>query len=131
MKLTPSSIARRSTRRASSGSLGSPQIPLPVILIAPKPSLWIGRSPPIAKVPLAAALLVVAVLIQGNRLSSRVKVSEFSRPRQVLLGDLQRHGALHGDNIVLTYRTDQQMSRPRLEPVVVDQPVRHIGGGHL
>src|SRR5258708_7412363 len=56
MKLTPSSIARRKTRRASSGSAGSPQMPLPVMRIAPKPRRWIGNSFPRLKVPLAAAL---------------------------------------------------------------------------
>src|SRR5580698_9114683 len=55
MKLIPSSTARRSTRIASARSRGSPQTPLPVILMAPKPSLWTERSPPIRKSPESAA----------------------------------------------------------------------------
>src|SRR5215470_6593173 len=42
MRLTPSSTARRSTARAAARSLGSPQMPSPVIRIAPKP---IGARP--------------------------------------------------------------------------------------
>ena len=37
MKLMPSSRVRRSTRIASSWSAGGPQMPGPVIRIAPKP----------------------------------------------------------------------------------------------
>ncbi len=55
MKSTPSSTARRSTRRASSGSAGSPQIPGPVIRMAPYPMRVTSRSSPRVKVPLAAA----------------------------------------------------------------------------
>src|SRR5690349_122697 len=51
----PSSSARWSTRMASSWSSGGPQMPLPVIRIAPKPRRWTGNSPPIAKVPLWTA----------------------------------------------------------------------------
>ena len=54
MKLIPSSTARRSTRIASSWSFGSPQIPLPVIRIAPNPRRHIGNSPPIRNSPLLA-----------------------------------------------------------------------------
>src|SRR4051794_31776899 len=53
MRSTPRSTALRSTRLASSRSGGSPQIPLPVIRIAPNPSRWTSRSPPIVNVPLA------------------------------------------------------------------------------
>src|SRR5580658_8498354 len=55
MKSTPSSSARRSTRRASSGSFGSPQIEAPVMRIAPKPSRFTLRSPPMVREPAAAA----------------------------------------------------------------------------
>src|SRR5579859_813932 len=53
MRFTPSSTARLRTRRASAGSLGSPQTPGPVMRMAPKPRRWTGRSPPILKTPLA------------------------------------------------------------------------------
>ena len=45
IRLTPSSTARRSTRRASPGSRGSPQIPSPVIRMAPKPRRLTVRGP--------------------------------------------------------------------------------------
>ena len=55
MKSTPSSAARRSTAIASSRSGGLPQIPGPVIRIAPKPSRVTGSPPPIENTPLDAA----------------------------------------------------------------------------
>ena len=55
MRLTPSSTARRSTRRASSGSSGSPKIPRPVRRMAPKPNRLTMRSPPKENVPAGAA----------------------------------------------------------------------------
>src|ERR1700761_134045 len=42
---TPSSIARRSTARAPSGSLGGPNTPGPASCIAPKPMRLMGLSP--------------------------------------------------------------------------------------
>src|SRR5450432_2057147 len=42
---TPSSIARRSTARAASGSRGGPKTPGPASCIAPKPMRMIGLSP--------------------------------------------------------------------------------------
>src|SRR6266853_3961450 len=50
MKFTPNSIARWRTRLASPGSFGSPQIPWPVSRIAPYPSRFISRSPPMVNV---------------------------------------------------------------------------------
>src|SRR3984885_1266548 len=62
MKLTPSSIARFSTLRASARSFGSPQIPEPVIRMAPNPSRWMVKSPPSAKVSLVSVGNVVISL---------------------------------------------------------------------
>src|ERR1051326_5233562 len=45
MRSTPSSIARRSTRRHSSRSFGGPQTPFPVTRIAPNPSRCTRSSP--------------------------------------------------------------------------------------
>src|SRR3954447_6909616 len=59
MKLTPSSRARRRTAFASSRLAGGPQIPSPVIRIAPNPSLRTSRSPPRVRVPATDASLVV------------------------------------------------------------------------
>src|ERR1700730_17417754 len=62
MKLTPSSTARCSTLRASSRSLGGPQMPGPVKRIAPYPSRLMVRSPPSAKVPVVSVCNVVIPL---------------------------------------------------------------------
>src|ERR1700733_7986509 len=51
MKSMPNSTARRSTRTASARSAGWPQIPLPVIRIAPNPSRVTRRSFPIRNSP--------------------------------------------------------------------------------
>src|SRR6266536_526125 len=53
MNVTPSSTARRSTSSAPPGSAGGPQMPGPVIRIAPNPSRRTGRSPPSGYVPLS------------------------------------------------------------------------------
>ncbi len=51
MKLIPSSTTRRSTALATSRSGGSPQIPLPVMRMAPNPMRLTVRSPPTSIVP--------------------------------------------------------------------------------
>src|SRR5215475_5164018 len=56
MKLMPSSTTRRSVAMARSRLGGSPQIPRPVIRIAPNPSRLTVRSPPTSMVPAAAAV---------------------------------------------------------------------------
>src|SRR6267142_3227954 len=55
MKLTPSSVARRRTASADAGSLGGPQIPSPVIRMAPNPRRLTVSSPPNETVPLETA----------------------------------------------------------------------------
>src|SRR5215470_17177764 len=55
MKLTPSSIARRSDAIAWSRFAGGPQMPWPVIRIAPNPSRFTVRSPPMLIIPAAEA----------------------------------------------------------------------------
>src|SRR5260370_9691051 len=72
MKLMPSSSARRSTRLHSSRSAGSPQIPSPVIRIAPKPKRLTGRSPPTSMVPASAALIVVARSAMSSSIAAPV-----------------------------------------------------------
>src|SRR5918994_763258 len=52
----PSSTTRRRTRSASSGSSGEPQMPRPVIRIAPKPRRWTSRSPPMVNVSIRLTL---------------------------------------------------------------------------
>src|ERR1700733_2119602 len=78
MKLTPSSTARRRTFCALSRSLGSPQIPSPVMRIAPKPRRLMVRSPPTAKVPLAVAFTAVVVVILLSDAGRGVKVHGFA-----------------------------------------------------
>src|SRR5258705_13999111 len=55
MKLTSSSGRRLSVVRAAAGSAGSPQMPLPVMRIAPKPRRLTVISPPILNWPEAEA----------------------------------------------------------------------------
>src|SRR6476660_322100 len=56
MKLMPSSTTRRSVAMAWSRLGGSPQIPGPVIRMAPNPSRLTVRSPPTSMVPAAPAV---------------------------------------------------------------------------
>src|SRR5580693_8792848 len=56
MKLTPSSTTRRRVAMACALFGGSPQTPGPVIRMAPNPSLFTVRSPPMSIVPAAAAV---------------------------------------------------------------------------
>src|SRR5712691_9329074 len=56
MKLTPSSTTRRSVAMAWSRLGGSPQMPGPVIRMAPNPRRLTVRSPPTSIVPAAAAV---------------------------------------------------------------------------
>src|SRR6202035_4642746 len=51
MKLTPRSTARRRTAMHVSRSAGGPQMPSPVIRMAPKPMRRTVRSPPTPMVP--------------------------------------------------------------------------------
>src|SRR5687768_3126520 len=62
MKLTPSSTARRRTVFASSRSAGGPQIPSPVIRIAPNPRRRTSSSRPRVRVPAADASVVVKAM---------------------------------------------------------------------
>src|SRR5213080_5239620 len=68
MKFTPSSIARRSTAFARSRSAGGPQMPDPVIRMAPTQRRLTVRSPPTSIVPavLALATIVVPLLLRGR-----------------------------------------------------------------
>src|SRR5215472_6654000 len=61
IRFTPSSTARLRTFSAFCLSLGQPQIPSPVMRIAPKPSRLTVESPPKAKVGFVAMFKVVEV----------------------------------------------------------------------
>ena len=63
MKLTPSSTARRNVALASSRSGGSPQIPRPVMRIAPNPSRRTVRSPPRSSVVTAWLPVDTSVMV--------------------------------------------------------------------
>src|SRR5438874_1805915 len=65
IKFAPSSTARFKTLRAFSRSGGQPHIPSPVSRIAPNPSRFTGKSPPMVKLELSladAAAKIVAAL---------------------------------------------------------------------
>src|SRR2546427_4316688 len=72
MKLTPSSTARRRTAIAAAGSLGGPQIPSPVIRMAPKPRRCTVSSPPSEIVPLEAAHDDGSTLLIDSGVDTRV-----------------------------------------------------------
>jgi hypothetical protein len=55
IRFTPSSTTRRRRRLAASGSSGGPQMPSPVMRIAPKPTRLTSRSPPMVKVAVTAS----------------------------------------------------------------------------
>src|SRR6059058_4330138 len=59
IKFTPSSTARFKTLSALLRSGGQPQMPSPVIRIAPKPSRLTGRSPPNCQVGFVTGLVAV------------------------------------------------------------------------
>src|SRR5258708_29107970 len=74
MKLTPSSTARCTTRTAVGTSDGGPQMPGPVMRIAPKPSRFTSRSPPSVIWP-AALALAVEVMARHLRELDRLKTA--------------------------------------------------------
>ena len=84
MKFTPSSTTRRSVAMAWSWLGGSPQMPRPVIRIAPNPSRFTVRSPPTSMVPAAAA--VGCVLTRYLLLVGRQRQPLMISPRAPLPG---------------------------------------------
>src|ERR1700685_602846 len=81
MKLMPSPGSLRSTRSASSRSFGGPQIPGPVMRMAPNPRRLISISPPMRKVPGRGASRSFI------RLLSDAKAGE-DPPEQILVAEL-------------------------------------------
>src|SRR3954453_13961885 len=94
----PSSTTLWRRRLAPSGSSGGPQIPSPVMRMAPNPSRRTSRSSPMLKVSIAMTLATRAIDLtqiyqvgRAGRLvtkSSMRGVSPVSRPRMVLLAVL-------------------------------------------
>jgi hypothetical protein len=78
MRSIPSSSARRRTRLASSGSSGGPQMPLPVIRMAPKPRRRTSRSPPMVKVSMASTLATGRFSYAAEPVSTRPRRRRFS-----------------------------------------------------
>ena len=72
MSVVPNSTHLRSTATASVRSAGGPQIPLPVMRIAPNPRRWTGRSPPSRNVPLRVASITTAPHSQSRDLPGSV-----------------------------------------------------------
>src|SRR5215813_14128160 len=83
MKLTSNSTARRRTANAPALSLGGPQIPSPVIRIAPKPRRWTESSPPKDTSPaeLAEIFFSFATVLLFTKTSGKFVVSQFDRPK--------------------------------------------------
>src|ERR1700723_53557 len=98
MKLTPSSTARFRTSRASSGSLGSPQIPFPVRRMAPKPRRFTSRSLPIVNVLLIVIMAVVLMTALALRVRKKLappadpvgQVPDLPSARMLMPGGLGR-----------------------------------------
>ncbi len=71
IRFTPSSTARRSTVRASSGRSGSPMIPGPVSRIAPKPRRFTVYGPtrtcPARAAPASVPAATAASSLTGHR----------------------------------------------------------------
>jgi hypothetical protein len=67
VRFTPSSTALRKVAIAAALSFGGPQIPDPVMRIAPYPSRLTVRSPPIKKVPADAAEIFCSLLMEFVR----------------------------------------------------------------
>src|SRR3954466_13795046 len=86
MKLTPSSSARWSTAIASSRSSGSPQIPSPVIRIAPKPRRRIVL-PARSKVPVEESVSVAGIPspLPGRASRQSCGLGGLAQSRQVLV----------------------------------------------
>src|SRR5262245_3387006 len=82
MKFTPSSTTRRNTALATSRSGGSPQMPGPVIRIAPKPMRCTVRSPPTSMVPEARAG-AVSLLMRAGYVDGGGAKSEAGQQRRV------------------------------------------------
>ena len=88
IRFTPSSTARRSVASAPALSSGGPHTPLPQMRMAPYPSRFTCRSPPIANVPAAAALLESVLLIRNSfaprlPLEALARASDGSLPQTV------------------------------------------------
>src|ERR1700728_180004 len=71
MKLTSRATAWLSVALARSRSGGSPQMPWPVIRMAPKPSRLTVRSPPM---PIVPAVVAVGCALMEDPLSNRLLV---------------------------------------------------------
>src|SRR5882724_1730647 len=92
MKLMPSSTTRRSVAMAWSRLGGSPQMPRPVIRMAPNPSRLTVRSPPTSMVPAAAAVgcastrYLLLVTVSLSRLPPRADAGGRRKGRRELKG---------------------------------------------
>src|SRR4051794_5235714 len=82
MKSTPRSGRRRSTARAASGFSGGPQMPGPVMRMAPKPRRVTSMSPPIANVPDAIAVTVTVTVVTVPTHRSDAEPLEVQQPAQ-------------------------------------------------
>src|SRR6478609_1804549 len=86
---TPSSIARRSTARAASGSRGGPNTPGPASCIAPKPMRLTGLSPrkEVGFIPAALEIRLGRQpdVVLGELAGARVGALDVLQPRELEL----------------------------------------------
>src|SRR3954452_9938679 len=124
-----SATTRRSTRRASSGSSGGPQIPWPVMRMAPNPSRWTSRSPP---------RVSVSSVIAGMRSVFRIAASGPLHHRAVVLGgvppsgppgvaECQAGGEIERAGHVVAVRADAAAKQAQGEPAANRQLGEAVG----
>ena len=125
MKLTPSSTARRTTRLASSRSFGSPQMPEPVIRMAPKPSRYTGPRSMISSVPLCWATVMSATTRRPPRAYSARAApgpENARRPCAYSAGRSSPAASSRGSRP----RLGQQGAEEHADRHVVVRPVHHL-----
>ena len=127
MKSTPSSgSAPQDGDRRGRGPRAAPQMPSPVMRIAPKPRRVTSRSPPILNVPDAAAEMVAmsSTLPEG-------RVRDPSERRIGVLALVRRHGPAHhppGERLRRAVATDVDAHPQTLRPAQLAAR-RHLGLG--
>src|SRR5258706_12070353 len=123
MKLTPSSTAGRRTASAEAGSFGGPQIPSPVIRIAPKPIRRTVSSPPSETVlaePANRFPLFLFMFVLQNK-SSDYEMTP--NPNQVRFAN-RVHPLTCWLNIDITLEQKTEGWRDSYEPALASQMLR-------
>src|ERR1051326_6111667 len=129
IRLTPSSIAWRSTASASRLSFGGPQTPSPVMRIAPKPRRFTVRSPPRVKVVDRIALMRKSVAIAAVLLAFTISAKEKPQPPfnvvEASLSDMQaalKSGRVTSHELVQQYLTRIATYEDKLHAAITVNP---------